>query len=490
MGKLGEILKHPDELVPLVSAATLFFRYVKEESFQSSCSVHVPPLQLSMYIASKRAKFLPQQSGLRFCYDMLNRVSRSFAVVIQQLPERLRDAVCVFYLVLRALDTVEDDMSIPESVKIPLLRCFHEKSHNRTWTMECGTGHYADLMSNYPLVTEVFQSLDNEYQRVIEDICKKMGNGMADFIPQEVKTIEQYNLYCHYVAGLVGIGLSQLFASSGLESKEFFKMEHLSNEMGLFLQKTNIIRDYLEDINEEPAPRMFWPKEIWGNYARRLSDFKLERNSGSAVECLNHMILNALEHAENSLEYLSRLRDPAIFRFCAIPQIMAAGTLDACFNNHDVYTSVVKMRRGETAKIFFHLKDFADVCVLFSKYASKIHAKAQANAADDPHIAEILTVCQNLEQSCMKYLQADGKENLLRAQREMTVPVSVSSRLMILCIAILYGLYAFQVDAVREYLGLPLRRDSTGVDAINKGIAGILIGYAVIVALTGRRVAQ
>jgi len=25
--------------------------------------------------------------------------------------------------------------------------------------------------------------------------------------------------------------------------------------MGLFLQKTNIIRDYLEDILEEPAPR-------------------------------------------------------------------------------------------------------------------------------------------------------------------------------------------------------------------------------------------
>lgn len=33
--------------------------------------------------------------------------ARSFAVVIQQLPEGLRDAVCVFYLVLRALDTVE-----------------------------------------------------------------------------------------------------------------------------------------------------------------------------------------------------------------------------------------------------------------------------------------------------------------------------------------------------------------------------------------------
>ena len=47
----------------------------------------------------------------------------------------------------------------------------------------------------------------------------------------------------------------QLFASSQLESKDFYEMEDLANHMGLFLQKTNIIRDFLEDINEEPAPR-------------------------------------------------------------------------------------------------------------------------------------------------------------------------------------------------------------------------------------------
>ena len=41
-------------------------------------------------------------------------------------------------------------------------------------------------------------------------------------------------------------------------------MSDLSNGMGLFLQKTNIIRDYLEDIMEEPAPRMFWPRDVWG----------------------------------------------------------------------------------------------------------------------------------------------------------------------------------------------------------------------------------
>ena len=55
----------------------------------------------------------------------------SFAVVIQRLPPELRDAVCIFYLVLRALDTVEDDMAIKVDVKVPLLRVFHEKIYDR-----------------------------------------------------------------------------------------------------------------------------------------------------------------------------------------------------------------------------------------------------------------------------------------------------------------------------------------------------------------------
>lgn len=37
----------------------------------------------------------------------------------------------MFYLVLRALDTVEDDMSLDPALKVPLLRCFHEKSYDR-----------------------------------------------------------------------------------------------------------------------------------------------------------------------------------------------------------------------------------------------------------------------------------------------------------------------------------------------------------------------
>eukprot|EP00958_Prasinococcus_capsulatus_P002201 scaffold201_cov405-Prasinococcus_capsulatus_cf.AAC.25 len=61
---------------------------------------------LTLKRRADKLKRLPKDPAKAFCYDMLNRVSRSFAIVIQQLDTELRDAVCVFYLVLRALDTV------------------------------------------------------------------------------------------------------------------------------------------------------------------------------------------------------------------------------------------------------------------------------------------------------------------------------------------------------------------------------------------------
>lgn len=65
--------------------------------------------------------------------------------------------------------------------------------------------------------------------------------------------------YCHYVAGLVGIGLSRLFSASELEDALVGEDTECANSMGLFLQKTNIIRDYLEDQQDG---REFWPQEV------------------------------------------------------------------------------------------------------------------------------------------------------------------------------------------------------------------------------------
>ena len=78
-------------------------------------------------------------------------------------------------------------------------------------------------MQNFDIVIEEFGRLKPCYQEIISEICDRMGNGMADFADaKKVETKKEWDLYCHYVAGLVGIGLSRMFAASGLEGNADF----------------------------------------------------------------------------------------------------------------------------------------------------------------------------------------------------------------------------------------------------------------------------
>lgn len=256
---------------------------------------------------------------------MLNKTSRSFAFVIRELGPELRDAVALFYLILRGLDTVEDDMSFEVQEKILVLQSFHERLYTPGWTFtRCGTAHEKTLLVEFDRVIDCFLDLKTPYQKIIADITARMGEGMTEFLNKRIDSMAEWDRYCHYVAGLVGIGLSRLFAASGIEDQWYAACDEKANSMGLFLQKTNIIRDYLEDIN---ANRIFWPAATWTKYAKKLEDFKNPQNADSAVHCLNDLITNALQHLPDCLEYMARLKDPRNFSFCAIPQIMAIGTL-------------------------------------------------------------------------------------------------------------------------------------------------------------------
>ena len=318
-----------------------------------------------------------------FCYAALNQVSRSFAVVIQQLPYELRDPVCVFYLVLRGLDSVEDDMTYAEDKRLPLLRTFHEKCRQDGWKIE-GVGDsddYRVLLANFNKVIKVFKSLKPEYQDVIANICEKMGNGMADYASRKVVTLTDYDDYCYYVAGLVGIGLSNLFYASGLESHELGQNFELANSMGLLLQKTNISRDYYEDLN---LGRSFWPKEIWGKYTERLDELQKNPESPESLACINELVTDALQHVSNCIMYLNMIQDPQVFRFCAIPQVMAMATLAKIYNNPDVFTEVVKIRKGLAAKLMVETNSMEEVNKVMNKYVEQIRQKLNP---DDPNYA-------------------------------------------------------------------------------------------------------
>jgi farnesyl-diphosphate farnesyltransferase len=127
------------------------------------------------------------RKSMRRCWDFLDMTSRSFSAVIKELEGDLARLVrgylclncalslnkcnflkqyanliplqiCLFYLVLRGLDTIEDDMSIPDVIKQPLLRSFHIHTVTPGWTFD-GSGP-----------KEKDRQLLVEYNTVVEEI--------------------------------------------------------------------------------------------------------------------------------------------------------------------------------------------------------------------------------------------------------------------------------------------------------------------------------
>ena len=455
MGALSLILRHPGDLVPLVRVKMM----------------------------ADAAKKLPKEPNLAYCYDVLNKVSRSFAIVIQQLDAELRDAVCVFYLVLRALDTIEDDMSIPIEDKLPQLLDFHEYIFDPKYSAECGEKHYKDLMKNYPRVTYVFLRLKKEYRTVIADITRRMGAGMAKFIEKEVMDMADFDEYCHYVAGLVGIGLSNLWGVSKMESEEFIGEEKLSNAMGLFLQKTNIIRDYLEDIQELPAPRMFWPRSVWSKYAKELDDLQHEENHEKSVQCMNELITNALTHSLDCLKYMSRIKEPSIFRFCAIPQVMAIATLAECYGNVNVFKGVVKIRRGLSARIMLKCNNMLEFANGFKFFANELVHKVQPKS--DPNGEETLQRIEALEEACDKIIAAEMERLNISRAADDSIPMITRIVLWILCFG--YFLYAWNLEGVRESLGVYRYAGDPYVDTFQRGLATLCVLATTALVLVGKK---
>lgn len=324
---------------------------------------------------------------LKKCYDYLKLTSRSFAAVIQALDGELRNAICIFYLVLRALDTVEDDMTIPNDVKIPMLQNFYTHLQDPQWRFTDSQEKDHIVLEDFPTITHEFQQLAPAFQSVISDICRKMGSGMTVFLDGHVNTLEEWNEYCHYVAGLVGIGLSQLFAASNLEEADVGKDTRLANNMGLFLQKTNIIRDFLEDVQQG---RQFWPKAVWSKYSERITDLALAEKRTLAVHCLNELITNALELVPDCITYMSRLHNQSVFNFCAIPQVMAIATLERCYDNPGVFTGVVKIRKGEAVKMMMGATTIEKVKAIMHHFTQKIASRIPG---DDPNAERTRHIC-------------------------------------------------------------------------------------------------
>jgi hypothetical protein len=87
---------------------------------------------------------------------------------------------------------------------------------------------------------------------------------------------------------------------------------------------------------------------------------------------------DALELAPDCLDYMSKLQCIEVFRFCAIPQVMAIATLDKLYGNPLVFTGVVKIRKGMSCKLILQTNNIPELHAIFHAFAVSIANKAVA----------------------------------------------------------------------------------------------------------------
>ncbi|KAL9107913.1 MAG: hypothetical protein Q9227_007235 [Pyrenula ochraceoflavens] len=360
-----------------------------------------------------------EPASTQICFRFLDMTSRSFSAVIQELHPELLMPVCIFYLVLRGLDTIEDDTSIPAKTKDPLLRNFKDRLEEDGW---CFTGNRPEekdreLLVQFKYIIEEFKKIKSEYREVIKDITNKMGNGMADFCNNAefnevgVNKKAEYDLYCYYVAGLVGEGLTRLFVISGFGHPKLLERPKLHESMGLMLQKTNIIRDVREDADDK---RRFWPREIWSKHVDNWDDLFKPENREAALNCSSEMVLDAISHVDDCLFYLAGLREQSIFNFCAIPQSMAIATLELCFRNSAMFDRNVKITKGQACKLMTEsTQNLQLVTEVFRRYTRKIMKK---NTPKDPNFLKISIAGGRIEKFIESIFPSQKPEDIVRKE--------------------------------------------------------------------------
>jgi farnesyl-diphosphate farnesyltransferase len=343
-----------------------------------------------------------ESETLRQCFPLLDLTSRSFSAVIQELNRELLVPITLFYLVLRGLDTIEDDMTIPRGKKVPLLRNFHNIMEIDGWQFHESNEKDKELLEKFDVVITELKKLKLNYYEVIKEMGMKMGNGMADYaqndeiIKNGVQTIDEYELYCHYVAGLVGEGLTKLFVASEMGNPKLAEQPSLTESMGQFLQNTNIIRDIREDWEEG---RRWYPKEIWSKHVESWEDLFDPKHEEEALDCISEMVLNALQHCEECLCYMANMREQSVFNFVAIPQGMAIATLELIFRNPEVLRRNIKIPRGDACQIMMECtRGLYGACGVFRRHIQKIKKK---NNPRDPNYLNISMRCAK---ACQHYI--------------------------------------------------------------------------------------
>jgi phytoene synthase len=157
--------------------------------------------------------------------DTTRRVARTFAIACRLLPRDVRDDVYRLYLVFRTLDDLVDYGDPRAAARIAAVEawCADGIATSEETRLLAHLGRRHDLPRDALL-----------------DFCRGMRDDLGG---RAILTEDALEIYCHRVAGTVGIVMSSLLGVRGHEDHR-----PSAAALGKAMQRTNILRDIDEDL--------------------------------------------------------------------------------------------------------------------------------------------------------------------------------------------------------------------------------------------------
>jgi len=245
---------------------------------------------------------LPIETIITLNEETLNKQSRSFAIPILQLDECFRIPVMVQYNLNKTIDTIEDHPHLTIGEKISFIERFcvalKEKRHCeylQNKLLNITEHNESFVLRNYEATIALFNSMSDAEQGLATHWTLEMAKGMCHYLQTPIITPADLNDYCYYVAGTVGVFLTDLLALNGCGIHPEFVENAKSQAIhfGLFLQKLNVIRDFSEDTMIRN--RLFWPQAYFQQdlekmqILNRLCKETLDNDVRSAIAYFSHI---------------------------------------------------------------------------------------------------------------------------------------------------------------------------------------------------------
>ncbi len=261
---------------------------------------------------------------------VLKETSRTFYIPITLLKRELKLTVGSAYLCMRAIDEIEDHEEMAPEIKADLLRQTRDllMSEN-TFAKQTYETMVQPYEAELPEVTlrlaDWLEICPEGIQRSVRNYTAEMADGMADWVEKdwEIHTKEDLDDYTYYVAGLVGVMLSDIWKWYDNTETDY----DLAIGFGRGLQAVNILRNQHEDFAERGVRFIpdDWTREDVFAYAD--------------------------ENLAKADAYLEDIETRNIRLFCKIPLGLAKSTLKTMLKGHE------KMTRTEVETLVEEIKE-------------------------------------------------------------------------------------------------------------------------------------